>query len=85
MWLFRQAFFISLLDIQVILLIPKNVQTPENLLCTKNKVGHVISRLRRKDTFDFSKIINKYGLRRGIVCQMVRFILHFSLKLDIQF
>ena len=34
--------------------------------------------------FDFPEIVNNYGLKRGTVCQIERFIFHFSLKLYIQ-
>ena len=47
--------------------------------------GHVISERRWKSTFDFTKIVNNYGLKWGTVCQIVRFISQFSLKLYIQF
>ena len=48
-------------------------------------VGRVISERQRKSTFDFTEIVNNYGLKRGTVCQIVRFISQFSLKLYIQF
>ena len=37
-----------------------------------------------KGFFDFPEIVNNYGLKRGTVCQIVRFIFQFSLKLYIQ-
>ena len=48
-------------------------------------VGHVISERNWKSTFDFTEIVNNYGLKRGTVCQIVRFISQFPLKLYIQF
>ena len=48
-------------------------------------VAHVISERHWKGTFDFTEIINNYGLKRGTVCQIVRFISKFYLKLYIQF
>ena len=48
-------------------------------------VGHVISERHWKSTFDFTEIVNNYGLKRGTVCQIVRFISQFSLKLYTQF
>ena len=44
-------------------------------------VSHVISERRWKITLDFTEIVNKYGLKRGTVCQIVKFISHYSLKL----
>ena len=38
-----------------------------------------------KDTSDFVKLVKSRRLKRGTVCQIVRFISHFSLKLHIQF
>ena len=46
--------------------------------------GNVISELHWKGTFDFTEIINNFGLQQGTTWQIVRFILHFSLKLYIQ-
>ena len=48
--------------------------------------GHKISkRHSRKGTFDFTEIINNVGLMQGTVCQIVRFISHFSLRLYYDF
>ena len=47
--------------------------------------GHVISEQHCKSTFDFTEIVNKYGLKRGTICQIVKFISHFSLKLYIKY
>ena len=44
-----------------------------------------ISERHWKSTFDFSEIVNNYGLKRGTVWQILRFISQFSLKLYIQF
>ena len=44
-------------------------------------VSHVLSERRWKITLDFTEIVNKYGLKRGTVCQIVKFISHYSLKL----
>ena len=38
-----------------------------------------------KSTFDFSEFVNNYGLKRGTVWKILRFISQFSLKLYIQF
>ena len=48
-------------------------------------VGHVMSEQHRKSTFDFTEIVNNYGLKRGTICQIVRFISEFFLKLYMQF
>ena len=48
-------------------------------------VGHVISEWHWQSTFDSTEIVNNYGLKWGTVCQTVRFISKFSLKLYIQF
>ena len=48
-------------------------------------VGHVISQQQWKSTFDFTEIVNNYGLKWGTVCQIVRFISQFSLEPYIQF
>ena len=48
-------------------------------------VSHVISERHWKITLDFTEIVNKYGLKRGTVCQIVKFISHYSLKLYIQY
>ena len=46
---------------------------------------HVISKWNWKSTFDFTKIVNNYGLKQGTVCQIAIFISQFSLNLQIQF
>ena len=48
-------------------------------------VGHVISEPHWKSIFNFTEIINNYGLKRGTACHIVRFIFHFSPKLYIQY
>ena len=48
-------------------------------------VGHVIAERHWKSTFDFTEILNNYWWKRGTVCQILRFISQFSLKLYIQF
>ena len=47
-------------------------------------VSHVISERHWKSTFDFNEIVNSYWLKRGTICQIVRFISQFSLKLYMQ-
>ena len=42
-------------------------------------------RIALKKYFDFTEIVNNYGLKRGTICQIVGFISQFSLKLYIQF
>ena len=44
-------------------------------------VGHVISELHWKSNFDFTEIVNNFGLKQGTVCQIVKFISQFSIKL----
>ena len=51
-------------------------------------VGHVMSEQRCKSTFDFTKIVNNYGLKQRTVCEIVRFFtpifseaIHKSLKI----
>ena len=48
-------------------------------------IGHVILKRHWKSTFDFTEIVNNYGLKQETVCQIVRFISHVSLKLYIQY
>ena len=48
-------------------------------------VGQVISEWHRKSTFDFTESVNNYGLKRGRIWQIVRFLSQFSLKLNMQF
>ena len=48
-------------------------------------VGHVISETHSRITFDFTEIVNNYGLKEGTVCQIVRFTSNFSLKLYVQY
>ena len=60
-------------------------QANENHATEPSTVGHVISERHCKSTFDFTEIVNNYGLKRATVCQIVRFISQFSLKLSIQF
>ena len=50
-----------------------------------NHKQNVITERHWKSTFDFSDIVNNYGLIRGTVWQIVRFISQFSLELYIQF
>ena len=47
-------------------------------------VDHVISERHWKSTFDFTEIVNNCGLQQGTVCQIVRFISQFFIKLYIQ-
>ena len=63
----------------------KSIVTNENHATEPSKVGHVISERHRKSTFDFTEIVNNYGLKQGTVCQIVRFISQFSLELYLQF
>ena len=49
-----------------------------------NSLCHVISERHWKSTFDFTEIVNNYGLKLGTVCKILRFISQFSLKLYIQ-
>ena len=59
-------------------------QTNGNHAAEPSTVGHVILRTALERTFDFTEIVNKYGLKQGTVRQIVRFISQFSLKLYIQ-
>ena len=59
-------------------------QTNGNHATELSTVGHVISEPHWKSTFDFTEIVNNYGLKRGTVCQIVRFIFQFSLNLYIK-
>ena len=56
-------------------------QTNGNHATEPSTVSHVIL---RKGTFYFTEIVNNYRLKRGTVCQILRFISQFSLKLNIQ-
>ena len=60
-------------------------QTNGNYATELSTVGHVILWRHWISTFDFIEIVNNYGLKRRTVCQIVRFIYHFSLKLCIQY
>ena len=60
-------------------------QTNLNYATELSTVGHVISKRHWKITFDFTEIVSNYGLTQGTVCQIVRFISYFSLKLYTQF
>ena len=67
---------------RIYLSLPKLRETmPRN----QKTVGHVISEQHWKNTFDFTEIVNNYGLKRETIWLIVRFISHFSLKLYIQF
>ena len=57
-------------------------QTNGNHATELSTVGHVISEPHWKSTFDFTEIVNNYGLKRGTVRQIVRYISQ-SLKLYI--
>ena len=54
-------------------------------LSSNGNHGHIISEQHWKSTFNFTEIVNKYGLKGGTVYQIVRFISQFYLKLYIQF
>ena len=60
-------------------------QTSGNHAAELSTVGHVISERLWKSTFDFTEIVNSFGLKQGTLCQVMRFIFHFSLKLYIEF
>ena len=60
-------------------------QTNGNHAMEPSVINHVISEQHWKSTFDFTKIVNNHGLKRGTVCQIVIFISQFSLKLYIKF
>ena len=60
-------------------------QTNENHNAEFPTVCFVISERRWKGTFAFTEIVNNYVLKRGTVCQTVRFITHISLKLHMQY
>ena len=60
-------------------------QTNGNHATELSTVGHVISERHWKSTFDFTEIVNNYGLKRGTVLQIIKFISHFSLKLYKQY
>ena len=48
-------------------------------------IDYLISEKHWRSTFNFTETVNKYGLMQGTVCEIVRFISHFSLKLYIQY
>ena len=60
-------------------------QTNGNHATEPLTVGHAISERHWKTAFDFTEIVHNYGLNRGTVWQMGRFISQFSLKIYIQF
>ena len=47
-------------------------------------IRHKISERHWKSTFNFIEIVDKYGSKRGTLCQIVRFVPEVSLKLHIQ-
>ena len=55
-------------------------KTNEGNATELSTVGHVISERHWKGSFDFTEIVNNYGLKLGTLCQFVRFV---SLKLYI--
>ena len=57
----------------------------QTIVTEPSTVGHIISERHWKSTFDFTKSVNSYGLKRGIVCRIVRSISQFSLILYKQF
>ena len=59
-------------------------QVNGNHATESSTVCHVISERHWKSTFDFTEIVNNYGLKLGTVCKILRFISQFSLKLYIQ-
>ena len=63
----------------VVLIFPS--QTNRNHATELPTVGHVISERHWKSSFDFTEIVNNYGLKRGAACQIVRFVSQFPLKL----
>ena len=48
-------------------------------------VSHIISEWDQKCTIDFIETVTKHGLKWRTICQIVRFVSHFSLKLHIHF
>ena len=60
-------------------------QINDNHATEPSTFGHVILERHRKITFNFTKIVNKFRLKRGTVCQIVILISHFSVKLCIKF
>ena len=60
-------------------------RTNGNHAMETSTVGHIISERHWKSIFDFTEIVNNYRLKRRTICQIVRFISIFSLKLYIQF
>ena len=61
------------------------VKTNGNHATEPETVGNVISERHWKSAFDFTEIVDNYGLKRGTVWKIVRFISQFSLKLCIKF
>ena len=59
----------------------KQTQTYGNHATELSTFGHAITKQHRKRTFDFTEIVNNFGLTQGSVCQIMRFIFHYSLKL----
>ena len=70
---------------EAVLIISFPDQANRNHVKKLSTVGHIILERHWKSTLDFTEIVNNYGLKRGTVCQIVRFIYHSSLKLYIQF
>ena len=60
-------------------------QTSGNHAKELSTAGEAISEQNWKSTFVFTEAVNNYGLKRETLCQIVRIICDFSLKLYIQF
>ena len=58
-------------------------QTNKNHAIELSTVGHVISEYHWKSNFDFTEIVNNYGLKWRSACQ-IWITFHFSLTLPIQ-
>ena len=58
---------------------------PYQAIWNRAKVSSTVGDVIWKNAFDFTEIVNNYELKWETVCEIVRFISQFSLKLYIQF
>ena len=60
-------------------------QTNGNHAMELPTVGYLISERNWKSIVDFTEFVNNHELKRGTLCQIVKFVSQFSLNLYIKF
>ena len=71
--------------IEICVVIQRPYQKSGNHSMKPSTFGHLISERQWKSTFNFTEIVNNYGLKWVTLCQFVIFTSHVSLRLYIQF